>query len=524
MLSPSQHKAGGTLTAARIESIKAAASGVAVVLGGGSLQSTFSSSSTADAAEQYSGMQYAEGYGLPGSTLNLDDFNNTMSNPIFRGRAMLDWISRQSCSGQSMASAASSAAGASASAAVYTATVPLPGAAASAALQQHSPYAHGDSITTGSSAISNNNTHVTSAAASAGAKAQVCTSALALSADKVHSTGSSSSSLPSNVSHSLNSTGFSTDSDGLIEFVGESVTHIHFVITTESAPNTDHFQGKHIREAAAAAAARAAAAKARAAGADAAALAAAAAAAAAAAQAAATSAPPTISEDDEDCDIEFSEDGQAPDYDTATEAAIKAAIGQGQEQQQQQQRPGCLRATERLPGDFIYEMMPGVDDAICWTNPSSFTASLSSSTYSRSGGGADTSSAAGKLAMPHWDSQAHAEGGHASASLGADNTSSRAWLYATGGFFAGLARGTFGFMGTIGSLRSTAASSLASTAAQDPGSTAGQLTSNSVGCQQGVDDDQLVQDMAKAQVSRGWHCLARHHGLTSGLKIMLCVH
>jgi hypothetical protein len=87
----------------------------------------------------------------------------------------------------------------------------------------------------------------------------------------------------------------------------------NFTITTETAPNTTHFQGKQLKAAAAAAAARAAAARARAAGADAAAVSAAAEAAAAAVAAAGASAaaPPTISEeDDEDYEIEFSEDGQ----------------------------------------------------------------------------------------------------------------------------------------------------------------------------------------------------------------------
>jgi hypothetical protein len=129
-------------------------------------------------------------------------------------------------------------------------------------------------------------------------------------ASKSDGPGTGSSSLPSNLAHSLASTGFSTDSEALGQFVEEQVATDNFTITTEKAPTTTHFQGKHLKAAAAAAAARAAAARARSAGADAAAVAAAAEAAAAAVGASAA-APPTISEeDDEDYDIEFSEDGQ----------------------------------------------------------------------------------------------------------------------------------------------------------------------------------------------------------------------
>lgn len=377
---------------------------------------------------------------LPPASSQLADFSSTMNNPIFRGRAVLDWISRHPVSGSS--SSAGGVGAASAAAAVGV-----------------------------------------SAAANASATPRISSS---LSTAR-HSTGANSegccSSLPSsNLSHSLASTGFSTDSEALGQFVEEQVATDNFVITTETAPNTSHFQGKHIRAAAAAAAAaRAAAARARAGGADAAAVAAAAEAAAAAAVAAAASAgvQPTISEEEaEDYEIEFSEDGQVVDLTATTEAAIQAALAKQQQpgDGQQQRR---WEATERLPGDFVYEMLPGVDDATRWATLTQTTGStqqhhLAGTTRALQGVGAahaqrngaysssnsTTSSIYGSSALASTLSgddggsigRTQLTGTSGASAAAAD---SRSWLYRTGGFFAGLKASAFGFMGTVGSLPSS---------------------------------------------------------------------
>jgi len=418
----------------------------------------------------------AQQEGLQGSTLNLDEFSGVLSNPIFRGRAVLDWISRHSSYG----SAANSAAGGPVAAALATTT---------AAEREHHAVAAG---------------HQQQAAG------------VVQGASSAHSTGlrqghgTSSSSLPSNLSHSLASTGFSTDSEALGQFVQEQVATDNFVITTETAPSTAHFQGKHLKAAAAAAAARAAAARARAGGADAAGVAAAAAQAAAAAAASGAS-QPAIAEEEEDYDIIFSEDGQVVEFDAATEAAIQAALEQQQQEQERQQRG--MHSTERLPGEFIYEMLPGVGDVAYWTTtqlsqqqttgaPDEFCDTSSSSgiysssafasTLSGSDGSAAAAAASGGLTASTQGScrgEEAASGGRWGSTGG-----TRAWLYGTGGFLSGL-KGTFGFMGTIGSLRSTAGgSSLWSTAAlgsEGPGNAS----------DSGQKLNQMVEEMAKAQVS-----------------------
>lgn len=74
--------------------------------------------------------------------------------------------------------------------------------------------------------------------------------------------------------------------------------------------------------------------------------------------------------------------------------------------------------------------------------------------------------------------------------------STRKFWYGTGGVFAGLANGTFGFMGTIGSLASSAGrgDSLRSTADLGAGAPAESEEAS------GVDDAMLLEEMTKAQV------------------------
>jgi hypothetical protein len=286
------------------------------------------------------------------------------------------------------------------------------------------------------------------------------------------------------MSHSLASTGFSTDSEALGQFVEEQVATDNFVITTETAPNTTHFQGKHLKTSSEAAS-RLAVAKAKAASADAAGIAAAAeeaATAVAAAAAGITAVPPTILEED-DYEIEFSEDGQAPD--SATEAAIAAVLEQQQRQQQQQQRQQQRdwKMTERLPGDLIYEMLPGVDDAAIWAtlpDGSLYEQQQQQQQQQRrrqngSYGGAHSSTGSSTCSSSAFASTRSGSNGSSGAT--------KAWMYGTGGFFAGLAgRATFGSLGTIGSLRST-----------DFGVT-GEVTGGATPV------DELMQEMTTAQV------------------------
>jgi hypothetical protein len=76
--------------------------------------------------------------------------------------------------------------------------------------------------------------------------------------------------------------------------------------------------------------------------------------------------------------------------------------------------------------------------------------------------------------------------------------STRKFWYGTGGVFAGLANGTFGFMGTVGSLASSAGKgdSLRSTADLGAGVPAEGAHDESPG----VDDAMLLDEMTKAQV------------------------
>jgi hypothetical protein len=365
----------------------------------------------------------AQQLGYLGSTsaLRLEDFSSTLSNPIFRGRAALDWLSRHSqsgCGSMNGQSAFSSTAGG-----LAASTAAAAGTAGSSLPQPQQPLAP----LSAAAAVT-----ATPVAATAARAAAAAAAAAAATVSSMHSSSAKSegcdSSLPSNMSHSLASTGFSTDSEALGQFVDEQVATDNFVITTETAPNTSHFQGKHLKAAAAAAAARAAAAKAKAAGADAAGIAAAAEAAAAAVAAAGTAAaPPTITEED-DYEIEFSdEDGQAPEFESATEAAIAAALER--QQQQQQQRQQDWNMTERLPGDLIYEMLPGVDDAAIWaTLPN--TSSYEQQQQQRQGGGylgANSSSSSSSIGSSAF----------ASTLSGCNGSSgvTKAWMYGTGGFF-----------------------------------------------------------------------------------------
>ena len=252
-----------------------------------------------------------------GTALRIEEYSNTMSNPVFRGRAVLEWMLRHSNCGSLNSTGGSAAGGSFAGgfAAAESAAAAAAAAAAAGAPQDGSTAATAAAAASGphvGSIIGGSSSSRPGAAAPATTTITANNSAHS-TASQNDETGPGSSSLPSNLAHSLASTGFSTDSEALGQFVEEQVATDNFTITTETAPNTTHFQGKQLKAAAAAAAARAAAARARAAGADAAAVAAAAEAAAAAVAAAGASAaaPPTISEeDDEDYEIEFSEDGQ----------------------------------------------------------------------------------------------------------------------------------------------------------------------------------------------------------------------
>jgi hypothetical protein len=235
----------------------------------------------------------------------------------------------------------------------------------------------------------------------------------------------------------------------------------NFVITTETAPNTSHFRGKQLK---------AAAANSRGTGVDS----------------------TCVKAEEDDYEVEFSEDGQAvPAFDSATEEAIQAVL----EQQQQDRKVKQKRweATERLPGDFIYEMLPGVDDAITWstlpqTLPGRFAQTGRHSVAT--GGG---SSIYGSSALADTLSGSN---GSSAVPTGSTHTDAladtKAWLYGTGGFFAGLKGGTFGFVGTIGSLRSTAASSLRSEE--------GLEASGALGGEEDLEG--MVQEMSKAQVKQ----------------------
>jgi hypothetical protein len=381
---------------------------------------------------------------------NLDAFSQTMTNPIFRGRAMLDFISRHSSAGSHLSSAGGSAAGAQ----IHTGTLTT---SAAAAAQAKLAGGMGSAAEAGSKeGGKESGAKLPQTAASAAATGNtVFYSAISNSA---RSDGASSSHA-SDLAHSLASTGFSTDSEALGHFVTERVATDNFVITTETAPNTSHFRGKHLK---------ATAARSGGSGVDSTCV---------------------ITEED-DYEVEFSEDGQAsPAFNTATEQAIQAELERQQQQQDNKGQQRRWEVTERLPGDFIYEMLPGVDDAMIWSTlpytarygqTGGDIAASSSSIYGRSALADTLSGYNGSSAVPVGSSYADAL------------ADSKAWMYGTGGFFAGLKGVTFGFMGTIGSLRSTAASSLRSEA--DLGATGGLGGADNL--------EGMVQEMSKAQVKK----------------------
>jgi hypothetical protein len=257
----------------------------------------------------------------------------------------------------------------------------------------------------------------------------------------------------------------------------------NFVITTETAPNTSHFQGRHLNAAAAAAAARAA----KAAGADPAAVAAAAAAAAADAAAA----PATISEEDpEDAyEIEYSQDGSAAAgvFDSSATRGVLAA-GWGAEaaaerEQQQQWQKREWESMQRLAGDLIYEMplavLPGVDDAAVWsTLPAAAAAGSYEEGQQQQGGyfyGGSSSTSTFSSSM--FASTLGSSGGGSSGAAGGGGSSSSA-------------AGSLDFLRTVAGLASAAGSSSRLRSAAG----LGQLW---VG---GTEERDLMKEMSKAQV------------------------
>lgn len=261
------------------------------------------------------------------------------------------------------------------------------------------------------------------------------------------------------------------------QFVEEQVATDNFVITTETAPNTSHFQGKHMKAAAAAAAAAAA----RAAGADPAAVAAAVAAAAAAAAAA----PATISEEPEDAyEIEYSQDGSAADVDGASATGVPAGLGaEAAAEREQQQRKRDWESTQRLAGDLIYEMLPSVDDAAVWsTLPVTAAAATSAQEGQQQDGyyyGSNSSTFSSSMFASTLGSSSGSIGSTGAAAAGGRGSSSNT--------------GSLEFLGTVAGLDSGAGSSqLRSVPDLELG----------VG---GADERQLLKEMSKAQVCLlGW--------------------
>ena len=144
-------------------------------------------------------------------------------------------------------------------------------------------------------------------------------------------------------------------------------------------------------------------------------------------------------------------------------------------------------------------MLPGVDDVTCWStlqgasqqriaysNGGSSSSSMYSSSAFASTLSGSSGSASARASTHHSNRTQYPEGEESLPGAG----DTKSWLFGPGGFFGGLA-GTFGFMGTIGSLRSTASSSLRSTATLGG-------TDGAAGQEQSMDD--LVVEMAKAQV------------------------
>jgi hypothetical protein len=294
-----------------------------------------------------------------------------------------------------------------------------------------------------------------------------------------HGAAAAAAAAAADLSLSLASTAFSTDLDALTHLVSEEVDTAMFTITTETAPNTSSFLSRAERASLAAAAAAAAA---RAAGADEAVVSAAAAAAAESAAHATRGhashlAHPPIPEE-ELYEIEHSADG-----------GVHGGGGSSQQHQAWQQctrHAGCgAAAGERLPGELIFEMLPGVDDVgMMW-------ASLSGSDC------ADEAPPAGARALSPYRAMEQA----AQQQQQHDRS--------------------FGWLGTVGSLRSTGSSSLRSSAelgestaaakagpdnASDSlsGSWAGGIKTTGGGgswdWQQQQQDKQLMARMLKAQV------------------------
>lgn len=183
----------------------------------------FSSSSSSSGEQEllvHGGTTSARHYSTLGSTtnagassstatavrpLNLEDFSllNTLSNPIYTGRAALKWLALHSTHGGSACSSPSAAGGLAATAAAG-ADSRLPAAISSLSVQQPQQE------------LSGRPAEAASTGASSGLRCWPWPwSRSRARSEKIEGAETTSSSLPSNTTHSLASTGFSTDSEAL---------------------------------------------------------------------------------------------------------------------------------------------------------------------------------------------------------------------------------------------------------------------------------------------------------------------